>query len=204
MSFVSSQDLSDRLGRDVTDDPGAVSAVESACDIVQTLAEQSFEKVYGDTVVLDGSGTDCLLLPELPALAAGTVTVFATTLGTADYTLADNGRLIRLGGTTSSWDWFGGGWGSHVPWPADSFPFFRFHPVWPEGRQNITVTYDHGNVIPPAAVREVALSLAMRLVVQGPAVMETLGRTQQIRYAGAATDLTNGELRILAKYRQTR
>jgi hypothetical protein len=40
-------------------------------------------------------------------------------------------------------------------------------------------------------------------VVQGVAVEESLGDVR-VKYAGPATDLTAGELRILQKYRQMR
>jgi hypothetical protein len=181
--FISRQDVSDRLGRDVTADDGALSAVDSACQIVRTVAEQSFELVTGDTVTLDGTGTDCLLLPELPVTAAGTVVLNGGTI--SDYKLGDAGRIYRTNGTTGFSSW----------WAT---------PVWPLGRQNVTVTYDHGAGTVPADVREVALNLAMRLLVQGVAVFETIASGQQIRYAGAADDLTVNELRILRKHRPNR
>ena len=49
----------------------------------------------------------------------------------------------------------------------------------------------------------VALSIASRLVVQGVALEESVGPVRMM-YAYAATDLTTGEARILAKYRQMR
>jgi hypothetical protein len=77
--------------------------------------------------------------------------------------------------------------------------------IWPEGRQNITVTYQHGyaDADLPRSVRMVALAIASRLVVQGVAVEESNGPVS-VKYANAATDLTAGELRILQRYRQTR
>jgi hypothetical protein len=177
--FISQQDLSDYLGRDVTADAGALAVVDAACDVCRDVAEQSFNRVIGGTVTLDGSGTDALLLPELPVSRAGTVLVNGTAV--TDYTLNGNGILLR---------------GS-----AGSDP----RPVWPSGRQNVTVTYDHGyaDADIPRSVRMVALSLAARLIVQGVAKSETIGETS-ISYAVAASDLTNGELRILRKHRPTR
>lgn len=186
--FLSADDLSSYLGRDVTADEGAVIALDSACEIVRTVAEQSFDLVISDTIVLDGTGTDCLLLPELPVSAAGTVVLNGGTLVAGrDYMLASDGRLIRTAGTaytTNWWTWSG--------------------PVWMQGRQNVTVTYDHGHGTVPSDVRMVALALADRIVVQGAAVFEALPNGQQVRYAGPALDLTANELRILRKYRIAR
>jgi hypothetical protein len=176
--FISTQDIVDYLGRGGTADPGMIIAADAACDICRTVAEQSFSQSVS-TITLDGTGTDALLLPELPVNSAGTVVVAGGTV--TDYMLNSNGILFR--GT------------------AGIDP----RPVWPRGRQNVTITYDHGyaEVDIPRDVRVVALSVASRLVVQGVAVEEQLG-SARIKYAGAATDLTAGEQLILSKYRQHR
>lgn len=186
-SFISQQDLEDRLGRNLQADAGALFAIDAACDVVRTVTEQTFNQTVGGTAVLDGSGTDALLLPELPVSAAGTVLVNGTAV--TDYVLDSNGVLYRRGplsgaGTTTT---------EEIP------------RVWPSGRQNITVTYDHGYPVAdvPPSVREVALSLASRLIVQGVATEETVGDVR-VKYAGAATDLTAGERMILRKYRSHR
>ncbi len=180
--FISVQDLTDYLGRDVTTDDGALFAVDAACDTCRTVAEQSFNETVGDVITLDGSGTDALLLPRLPVNAAGTVLVSGSAI--TDYMLNGNGILFR-GSVGAALD------------AADP------RPVWPAGRQNVVVTYDHGYGTVPASVRMVALSIATRLIVQGVAIEETIGDVK-VRYAVAATDLTNGERRILGKYRQIR
>jgi hypothetical protein len=176
--FISTQDVIDLLGRGGTADPGILIAVDAACDVVRDLTELTINKVYGDTVYLNGTGTETLLLPQRPVSAAGTVTVNGGTV--TDYALANNGNGILYRGTA------GGG-------------------VWPRGRQNVRVTYDHGFADDdiPRSVRVVALQLACRLVVQGAAVEEQIGQTR-VKYAGAALDLTNSEKAILAKYRQIR
>jgi hypothetical protein len=177
--FISTQDLVDYLGRGGTADAGMIIAADAACDMCRTIAEQAFNQVIGGTVTLDGSGTDALLLPQLPVTAAGTVLVNGTAI--TDYVLGSNGILFR---------------GSAGIDPR---------PVWPSGRQNIVVTYDYGyaDVDLPRDVRVVALSIASRLVVQGVATEESIGATR-IKYAGAATDITLGERMILRKYRPTR
>jgi len=174
--FISPQDLIDIMGVGGTADPGLLMATDAACEIIRNQSYQLFNPVVTDVVALDGSGTDALLLPELPVTAAGTVTVNGGTI--TDYCLASDGMLLR--GTAG----------------ADP------RSVWPAGRQNVRVTYDHGydasNI--PRDVRMVAVMLAHRIVSQGPAIEEATGPTS-IKYAGPALDLTAGEQRILQRYR---
>lgn len=176
--FVTQQELSDYLGRDVTSDDGALFALTAACDICRDVAEQQFT-AGTVTTSFDGAGTDVLILPERPVRTVGTVTVDGT--AETDYEFAADGRLLR---------------GTAGPNPR---------PTWPDGRQNISVTYEYGyeTLDLPHSVRMVALQIAARLVVQGVAKRETVGALS-IDYATAATDLTAGETRILGRYRQTR
>jgi hypothetical protein len=174
--FITVQDVSDLLGRDLTTDDGATIAIEAACDICRTESGQLFTTLT-ETITLDGTGTDAILLPERPANTAGTVLVNGT--AEANYRLNGNGVLLR--GT------------------AGSDP----RPVWPAGRQNITVTYSHGYGTVPADVRMVALQSASRMVIQGAATEEQIGDVR-VKYAAPAADLTPGELRILGRYRQIR
>ena len=176
--FITTTDLSNRLGRDVTADPGATSAIASACQICRTVAEQTFD-AGTTTVSLDGTGTDALLLPERPV---GTVSAVMVNGGTVtDWTLSAAGALFR--GTAG---------------PVSGA-------TWPMGRQNVRVTYGHGyqTLTVPSDVCEVALELAMRMVAQGVAQSETVGDVQ-IAYGMAADDLTANELRILERYRGAR
>jgi hypothetical protein len=75
---------------------------------------------------------------------------------------------------------------------------------WPAGRQNITVTYDHGYAEAdfPADVRMVALVVAGRLYDRVDAKQESLG-AYSATYVTNATDLTIGEKAILRKHRRT-
>lgn len=187
MTFIDTQDLSDYIGRDVTADDGATIAVDSAIDMVQTLSEQDFIQVTSETVALDGTGTDVLLLPQVPVTAAGTVVVNGGTLTSGtDYSVTERGHLIRTEGTAS--------WSSWSTAPVA---------YWPQGRQNVRVTYDHGYGTVPADVRVVALSIAARMITQGGAVFETVGPVSR-RYAAASTELTSGERMILRKYKVSR
>ncbi len=194
--FISRTDLTDHMGRDVTQDNGAIIAINAACDTCRRISEQMFTPVTADELALDGSGTDCLLLPERPVNAVGTVVVNGVTKGTLDFCNTTDGKLFATDGTanwttwSNGWSWLRGG-----------------SAIWPLGRQNVVVTYDHGFQTDgitdiPADVRGVALNIAERLVIQGVAIFETVG-ADSIRYAGAAGDLLPGELMILRQYRTT-
>src|SRR5581483_2501444 len=145
--FISTDDLGNYLGRDVSADDGALIAVDAACNIIRDLTGQTFNGVTGDTVTLDGSGTDCLLLPQVPVTAAGTVTLGGVALTEGlDYVLADARKLIRTAGTS---------------WTTTLYGDLT---VWDLGRQNVTVTYDHGYAgTVPSDVRMVALQVASRI-----------------------------------------
>ena len=67
-------------------------------------------------------------------------------------------------------------------------------PVWPLGRQNVTVTYEHGydTLDIPEDVRLIAINIASRVVIQGVAKSESVGDVS-VTYAAASADLTPGE-----------
>lgn len=182
--FIDTWQLSDLLGRDVTADTAAEIAVQAACDVCRDISGQDFNRAVS-TITLDGTGTDALLLPQLPVNTAGTVVVSGGTV--TDYVVDTNkGVLIRklVDPTVIDWD-------------TDISPTAV---RWPAGRQNVTVTYDHGWAADdlPRSVRMVALTIASRIAVQGPAISERVG-DNAITYAKASTDLTDGERRILRK-----
>jgi hypothetical protein len=188
--FVSTTDLSNQLGRDVTTDPGALFAVEAACDVCRDVADQDFT-AGTDTISLDGSGSDVLILSQRPVTGAGTILVDGMPETAFQFTAA--GLLLRGSagagfGGFAGFGWFGG--------------LGSWRPVWPRGRQNVTITYDHGYQTDeiPLALRLVALQIASRVVVQGPAMAETIGAVN-VRYAVSAGDLDKNELRILQRYR---
>lgn len=185
--FISREDLTDYLGRNVAGDDGALIAVDFASDLCRQAAEQQFTRGT-TTIYMNGTGTDALLLPEVPVNSVGTVQVadassppIWTTAGSLDYALRDDGILYatNTAGTAT------------------------FGTVWPRGRQNIRVTYDHGYDEVPEAVRGIALQVASRYLVQGPTTSESMGAVRTT-YAGAATDLLPTERWVLRKQRRTR
>jgi hypothetical protein len=184
--FIAPQDLVDHLGRGTITDPGALLATDAACDSWRDIAGQTFNQSTS-TVTLDGTGRDALLLPELPVTSAGTVTVAGGTI--TDYVLNTRlGILIRKSSGTD----------------VDYTNACRTL-TWPEGRQNITVTYQHGyaDADLPRSIRVVALEIAARLWQQTIVIEESNGPTS-VKYATPSTDLTPGELRILLNARRIR
>jgi hypothetical protein len=179
--FVTPQDLTDFLGKDLTADNGAVMALDAACDMIRDITEEDFNSATS-TVSLDGTDTDCLLLPQRPVLAAGTVLVDGGTI--TDYVPPTSDGFLYRGTAVSSHGW---------------------SPKWPKGRQNVTVTYDHGYTVAgtvnnvPRSIRMVALMIASRLVVQGVAQSETVGDVT-VNYGQAASELTESEKGILYGY----
>jgi hypothetical protein len=176
--FITVQDLSDYIGRDVTADPAALAAVDAACDVCRDITEQTFDDTTL-TVSLDGTGGDALVLPLRPAISATSVLVNGNPV--TDFVLTPQGLLVRNTGT-------GGVSGS-----------------WPLGRQNVTVTYQYGYGTDgiPRSVRMVALQLAARLVIQGIVQSESIGDVS-VSYGRNAIDLSENELRILGRYRASR
>jgi hypothetical protein len=188
--FISREDLSDYLGRDVTADDGALIAVDSACEIVRTITEQDFNPAT-ETVNLDGSGTDTILLPQRPVRGAGTVVVNGGTLESDDYGFTESGQLIRTDGTAV--------WSTWARYSQSAA-------YWPRGRQNVSVTYEHGYLAGtatdvPSDVRKVALNLAYRGITQGNLSAESLGQVSKT-YAVGPDDLTETEKLVLTKHRR--
>lgn len=183
--FITTTDVVNYLGRGGTADAGIIIATDAACDICRDVSGQTFN-AGTSTTYLDGTGTDALLLPEIPVSAAGTVVVAGGTV--TDFVLNGNGILFRK--QTSS----------DIDYSEAILPL-----RWPTGRQNVRVTYDHGYASAdlPRSVRMVALAIATRLVVQGAVLEETVGESRA-KYAVASTDLTEGERRILRRHGRNR
>lgn len=174
--IISDEELADYLSRpSAENDPTAIAACDAASQVCRTTTDQLLNEVTDDTLVLDGTGTDVLVLKQLPVTEVSTV-------------LDNNGDAVD----PTAWTLTAKG------------TLVRYASVWVQGRQNFTVTYSHGfaDADMPSDLRMVALSLAGRIYMQGPVVFEAIGK-RQVRYAGPAMDLSNTEQAILRKYKQT-
>jgi hypothetical protein len=174
--------------RGVTYDPTdvqAILALSNAEALVRTYCDQSFDLEEDDIVLLDGTGTRSLLLPQLPAIGVTSVSTFddddiETQLDPTDYVLAgDNGIL----------------WRTH-------------RDAWPRGIQNISVTYDHGFETLPSDLLNAIMVIASRGLSSsagGEVQAEAIG-TYSVTYADSTSGggLQDGERLVLDRYRQQR
>jgi hypothetical protein len=165
-AFITAQELSDFLGRDVTTDDGVDLALEGACSICSTVAEQTFPEAT-TTIVLDGSGTDVLVLPDVPVSSVTSVSVGGS--ATTAY-VQDNGLLLKQSGT-----WSRGRRNVEVKYR--------------HGYSSSAIPADVKMVALNVAGR-------LLVQAPTNAIQEQVGDVSR-RYAVAATDLTANELRIL-------
>lgn len=184
-----------RLDLDVGD-PFVLVCIEGATEAVQRYCRQQFVLVTDDTVIVDGSGSDTLLLPETPVLDVSEV-IFDVDLDGSrilqgpsfgsnaeyDFTLESGLLVKRRGEFVLFEDRFNASFGT-----------------WPLRRRSVQVTYTHGYAVIPPAVKMVALVAAARGVSQDGAEQERTG-AYLARYAGQPAELTAGEKRVLDQFR---
>lgn len=171
--FVTTTDLGTYLGRDLSDDERAVIALHAASDIVRSEAGQDLTEAADDIVVLDGTGTDALLLPQLPVTAVSLVTIDDTPF--TDYTLANNGVLFCTAGSY----WTKGRQNIAVTYDH-GFTTAEF----------------------PRDLRMVALNLAARVYDQQIVSQESVGAYSVTFAVADAIGLSDNERRIVHKYRR--
>lgn len=179
LPFIGLNDINEYLRID-TDDDMAIIACDAASEIVRGYADQTFTLVEDDEVVLDGTGTPLLYLPERPIVTLDSViqrnadlsvASAATLVSGADYILGEFGAVFLLNGA-----------------------------VWTEGRQNIYVTYSHGYDTVPSDVRMVALQIAARIYDVGQVENESTG-SYSATYVKGGAGLTDFESNVLYRYR---
>lgn len=124
-------------------------ALDSACAEIRAYLSQDLDYTEDDVIVLDGTGHQTLLLPQLPVVAVNSVFIDKgedTEEEVADYVIGFGGILNRRAG-------------------------------WPWAFGNITVDYDHGygayeGIELPADLKNAALNIARS--VANPASVESL------------------------------
>lgn len=186
------------LDPDPTDVAGLI-ALEGASAAIRTWCGRTFDLAAADEVLLDGSGSRELVLPEAPVQSVTDVSVTdwggtETALTTADYVLdASAGILWRA-------------------WPD----------VWTTGHGNVALTYDHGYVLPgevganlPEDIQLVCIQIASRVKVRSENQGRTVSAEQEqigtyshsVTYETQGTttlgmaDLTEIERAILQRFR---
>lgn len=182
--FISAEDLAAYRKQEV-DEALATIATDSASQIVREEAGGPYydwAPQEDHEILLDGNGTDTLLLPQLPVLEVSEVV--QTYSGSASpYTMVPDVDYVvdlELGCIRTK-----SGYGCNT--------------VFQPGRQNYAVTYSHGYETVPSSVRLVALQLAARIYDQQLVKQESVGGYQAV-YVAADFGLTPHERDIVAKH----
>ncbi len=172
MAFATTDDLANVLGREVDpEDATALAALDAATEIVRAYTGQYIEQVEDDELTLDGSGTNNLLLPQVPVTAVASVEVDGEALAATDYEWSANGYLRRIGAN------------------------------WPVNLRSIVATYTHGYATVPAVIVAVTATLAARLYEAPTAVkQETIG-AYSVTYTGTGMGLQTNETLLLDQFR---
>lgn len=136
MALATIDDLAALLQREIAeDDVSALNALETASAVVEAYLSQTVELVSNDEIILDGTGTKVLLLPNYPVSAVASVEVDEEALVEGEeFEWSHTGELRRLNG------------------------------VWPTSLRSITVTYSHGYETIPQAIVGVVTAVAGRLL----------------------------------------
>lgn len=131
------QGFAERRGVDFDPtDLRAIRAIQDASAFIRAYTRRQITTVTDETVTLNGSGRDRLVLPEFPVVSVTEVKTLdddgvETVLETTDYRVDASGILGRIDG-----------------W------------VWPSGIANVVVTYDHGYDTVPADIAAACYELA--------------------------------------------
>ena len=134
MGFCSVSDVSAFLGLEVLpDNPQVLQAIAEATAVIQNYCNQKIGLTQSDVLLLDGTGTTKLFLPELPVTQIEAVKIDGVVIDISSYALAENGVLWRV------------------------------YDVWPIGARNIEVTYSHGYTPVPDDLKGVCYRSAARL-----------------------------------------
>lgn len=179
--FISETDLGLYLRQTLDADALAVIATDAACQLVREFLNQDLDVATADVVSINGSGTDVLLLPELPVTAVTTVVLALTDGSSAETLVAGTDYKVSL--------------------PLGLL--FHLTNVWTRGRENVEVTYTHGYATVPSDIRLVALHVAARIYDHPGVVQESTG-SYSATYEAAGLGLTAGEKVALTKHKSIR
>lgn len=167
-------------GQAPTSDPLAWAVMVAYCGWDPTVL------VTDETVNLDGNGKEVLALPSLNVTAVSAVTV-------TDW---DGSTWTPTVGASQQVGWSKNGiltWNpGAIPTSSTSFTACWFGPYWPEGQQNIAVTYSGGYDGPDAFLDAALNSLTNRL----PQMGRTSARLGSAGFTYAASVASGGLLLV--------
>lgn len=176
-------------------DTAAIIALEQASDLIRGLIDQELDGIVtDDEVVLDGTGTRSILLPQLPVLGVSTVSTVWDWDDTPVELVADEDYKVDL---------------------RRGILWRQRHATWTVGFQNIIVTYDHGYSLPgadpvtlPADLQGLCRTIAGRMMNSGESGGQTVRSEQigtyRVSYdaTAALNQLTTEDYAILSRYRR--
>ena len=165
-TFAPLEDLADLIGTTTVPPERAQLILDMATAAVINAAEVPIVQVVDDEAVLDGNGSDRILLPNWPVTAVTAVTVDGTVLDPDLWRWSRHGELRRPGGR------------------------------WPSLPRAVTVTYTHGYPPDqiPAELAAVVLQVAAR-TVSNPQRLNSFGDGQVTAgYGGGGTGVQVIEL----------
>ena len=148
--------LEDRLQTDLdaTDSNRALQLLDAATGLIKREARQHIEQVVDDVIVLPPTGTNTLLLPELPVTAVTSVVVDGLTLSAVnDYTVLFDSGVVRLR-----------------------------QPRWRRWLHDTTVTYTHGYATVPDDLVGLCVEMSARAWVNPRGVASEQIGTYSARY----------------------
>lgn len=180
--FATVEDLATYLRTDFSaaDTATATQALEGASEIIRGYLGAVVDLVVDDEIVLLGTGTNMVQLPEIPVVTVTEVKEYGAVLASTYYRWTTGGLLYRR-------------WGCWPRWTADN--------------PDIEVKYTHGYATIPADIKEVALHLAGQVLSGATSGVqsETVG-AYSVTYESGGTDsgLMPEDLAVLNRYRMLR
>lgn len=167
------EELAAYLGREIDEeDPSAILALNIASDLIRNFCGHSITQVEDDEIILDGTGTQLLLLPATPVTEVASVEVDGEELEEDDYAWSRRGWIVRTDGY-----------------------------YWPTDPSSIAVTYTHGYETVPDSVKGVALALAGRVVDGSSGIKQESIGSYSVTYADPSPTLRANEQAGLEPFR---
>lgn len=191
MPFATTDELADWLGYTITETARATLMLEVATGTIQSWTRQTIEQVANDSVELQGTWEPVLKLPERPVTSVSSVTLDGTLLTVTDDYVVVKDELRRPNAEYHNWQ---------AP-SSDFYPFTKTG--WGGPSAIVAVTYTHGFATIPDGVKGVCLSLAGRMFTNPEMAATRVVDAQTFQYGQRHLDLTDGEKKVLRKYRRT-
>lgn len=191
MAFATEAELEAYTGTSIAT-TRAELLLDLATGAIRAYTNQTISRVTSDVVVLPGSWSNRLELPERPVVSVATVKIDDTTL-VADTDYVWDGRWTLLRGTSEA--------GVLV---INDGPLISSHGDWGGAGAQVTVTYTHGFATIPDDIKGVCLALAARSLASPDGVNSESVGSYSVSYSrsGGAVSLLDEERRLLDRYRR--